>query len=74
MVAELDREQWRYLDPEHDLAAAVMTAVGEEIERTPSWARGARLPLYTMFLGELHDRLAGELGLEHIHEEKRERR
>ena len=67
LVAEFDRETWATLDPESDLADAVIDSLAAEIDAVPDWTPGTELPLYALFLSDLERMLREGLGMEFIH-------
>lgn len=69
LVAELDRETWAGLDPESDLADAVLDSISGLIDDVPDWTPDGELPLYALFLTDLERLLRDSLGMDFIHPE-----
>lgn len=69
LVAELDRETWASLDPDSDLADAVLDSVSELIDEVPDWTPDGELPLFALYLTDLEGMLREGLGMEFIHPE-----
>lgn len=69
LVAELDRETWASLDPDNDLADAVLDSISALIDAVPDWTPDGQLPLYALFLTDLEGMMRDGLGLEFVHPE-----
>jgi hypothetical protein len=69
LVAELDRETWATLDPESDLADAVLDSLSALIDAVPDWTPDGQLPLFALFLTDLEGMMRDGLGLDFIHPE-----
>lgn len=61
MVEDLNLASWRALDPESELAEAVMTSVEAKIDGTVDWAVEKKLPLVGLFWADIHAMLTSEL-------------
>lgn len=72
LVADLDLEQWRSIDPESELVGAIMESLTDEIDETPHWAKGNKLPLYPLFLVDLLECLQNEMSIDHVFEEEKQ--
>lgn len=62
MIRELDLPVWQAMNPESDLAEAVMVSLETQLDAIPDWAAARELPLYALFLLDMHDRFSSELG------------
>jgi hypothetical protein len=69
LVADLDRDNWQTLDPESDLADAVLESVAGLIDAVPDWAEEGQLPLVALYLSELERLLRDTIGLDFVHPE-----
>ena len=69
LVADLDRSNWQTLDPESDLADAVLESVAGLIDAVPDWAEEGQLPLVALYLSELERLLRDTIGLDFVHPE-----
>lgn len=69
LVAELDRETWAGLDPDSDLADAVLDSISALIDDVPDWTPDGELPLYALFLTDMERLFREGLGMDFIHPE-----
>jgi len=69
LVAELDRETWASLDPDSDLADAVLDSISALIDAVPDWTPDGQLPLFALFLTDLERMLREGLSLDFVHPE-----
>lgn len=61
MVQDLTLDSWRTLDPDSDIANAVISTVEAKIDEVPDWAVLDRLPMIGLFYADLHTVLLDEL-------------
>ena len=71
LVADLDLKKWRSIDPESELAAAVLETMDDEIEETQHWSKGKQLPFYPLFLLDVFESLKRELSVDYIFPEEK---
>ena len=64
-------KKWRSIDPESELAAAVLETMDGEIEETQHWSKGKQLPLYPLFLLDVFESLKRELSVDYIFPEEK---